>query len=54
MRRWMIWALLAVMWGLQGVVAAVRHVPRQAFLELGIAAFFAVIGWIVHQRDPAK
>ncbi len=54
MRRWMIWALLAVLWGLQGAFAAYRHVPRQAFLELAIATFFAVIGRIVYGRDPSR
>ena len=54
MRRWMIWALLAILWGLQGAFAAYRHAPRQAFLMLGIAAFFAYIGRIVHTREPGR
>ena len=54
MRRWMIWALLALLWGVQGVFAVYRHVPRQAFLELAIALFFAVIGRIVYTREPSR
>lgn len=54
MRRWMIWALLAVLWGLQGVFAAVRHAPRQAFLMVAIGVFFGFIGRIVHMRAPGR
>jgi hypothetical protein len=50
----MVWALLAVLWGLQGIFAAYRHAPRQAFLELAIAAFFGVIGRVVHAREPGR
>ncbi len=54
MRRWMVWALLAALWSLQGVFAAVRHAPRAAFLMLVIAAFFALIGRVVHSREPDR
>lgn len=54
MRRWMIWALLAFLWGVKGVFAAYRHAPRQAFLEFVIAVFFVVIGRVVHRRDPSR
>ncbi len=50
----MIWALLAGLWALQGALALYRHAPRQALLQLAIAGFFAVIGRIVHARDPSR
>ncbi len=50
----MIWALLALLWGLQGIYAASRHAPRQAFLMMGIAAFFGFIGRIIYARDPSR
>ncbi|HEY0786767.1 MAG TPA: hypothetical protein VGD62_12920 [Acidobacteriaceae bacterium] len=46
--------MLTVLWGLQGVFALVRHAPRQACLMFAIAAFFAVVGRIVHRRDPSR
>ncbi len=54
MRRWMIWALLALLWGLQGIFAAWHHAPRQAFFHVVIALFFGFIGLIVHRRDPSR
>jgi hypothetical protein len=50
----MIWALLALLWGVQGILAAFHHAPRQAFLTLSIAVFFAIIGRIVHTRQPSR
>lgn len=54
MRRWMIWALLALLWGLQGVFAVWHHALRQAYFQLVIALFFGFIGVIVHRRDPSR
>jgi len=50
----MIWALLALLWGLQGVFAAGHHAPRQAFFHMVIALFFCFIGLIVYRRDPTR
>jgi hypothetical protein len=50
----MIWALLCALWALQSVLAATHHAPRQAFLTMVIAIFFAFIGRIVYTRDPRK
>jgi len=50
----MIWALLALLWGLHGVFAVWHHALRQAYFQLVIALFFGFIGVIVHRRDPSR
>ncbi len=50
MRLWMIWAVLAVIWGLQAMAAAAVHNRRYAVTMFAMAAFFAVIGGIVRGR----
>jgi hypothetical protein len=50
----MIWALLAALWAIESLLSATHHAPRQAFLTLVIALFFAIIGRIIYIRDPRK
>ena len=50
----MVWAVLAFLWGLDGLFLALNHRGRQAFLILVIAAFFALIGRIVARSDRPR
>ena len=54
MRLWMIWAVLAVIWGLQAGAAALVHHIRPAIIMLGMAVFFAVIGYVVRKRTAVS
>ena len=54
MRRWMIWALLALLWTLQALVAFLYHRIPQALLMIVISCFFILIGYIVHMRDRSR
>ena len=50
MRLWMIWAVLAVLWALQATAAVLVHNQRYAVTMYAMAAFFALVGWIVRGR----
>jgi hypothetical protein len=50
MRLWMIWAVLAVIWGLQAALALTIHHIRPAVVMFGMAAMFAVVGYVVRKR----
>ncbi len=50
MRLWIIWVVLAFLWALQAGAALVVHKGRAALIMFIMAAFFALIGWIVRQR----
>ncbi len=54
MRLWMIWAVLAVLWALQATAAAMVHNQRYAVTMYTMAAFFAVVGWIVRRRTAKR
>ena len=54
MRLWMIWAVLAVIWGLQATAAVLVHNRRYAVTMFAMAAFFAVVGGIVRQRTAKR
>ena len=50
----MIWAVLAAIWGLQSIVAALVHHVRPAIIMLGMAILFAAVGSIVRQRTAPR
>ena len=50
MRLWMIWAVLAVLWGLQASAALLVHRTRPAVVMYGMAVLFAVVGSVVRKR----
>ncbi len=54
MRLWMIWAVLAVLWALQATAAALVHNQRYAVTMYAMAAFFALVGWIVRGRTAGR
>ena len=54
MRLWMIWAVLSVIWGLQAAAAVLVHNRRYAITMFAMAAFFALIGYIVRGRTAGQ
>jgi hypothetical protein len=50
MRLWMIWAVLAAIWGLQATAAAVIHNVKYALVMYGMALLFAAVGFVVRQH----
>lgn len=50
MRLWMIWAVLAVLWGLQATAAATVHKGRWAVVMYAMALLFAAVGYVVRKR----
>jgi hypothetical protein len=53
MRRYVIWYILAVLWGAIAIVGLVRHRSPNASLEAIFAILFVVIGIFVKRRDTA-
>jgi len=53
MRRSTMWFLIAAFWLIDGAIAALRHVPRQAALVFAIALAFAAIG-AGYRRSEAR
>jgi hypothetical protein len=53
MRRYVIWYVLACLWGAIAIAGLVRHRTANAALEAVFALLFAVIGFFVKRRDAA-
>ena len=53
MRRYVIWFVLACLWGAIAAVGLVRHRTSNALLEGVFAVLFAVVGIFVKRRDAA-
>ncbi|HEY3987760.1 MAG TPA: hypothetical protein VGM02_00565 [Acidobacteriaceae bacterium] len=53
MRRYVIWYLLAVLWGAIAVVGLLHHRTGNAVLEGAFALLFTIIGVLVKRRDIA-
>ena len=53
MRRYVIWYILAVLWGAIAVAGFLRHRTANAGLEAVFALIFAIVGVFVHRRDAS-
>jgi hypothetical protein len=51
MRRYIIWHVLALFWGVIAIIGLVRHRTSNAALEAAFALLFLVIGLLVKRRD---
>jgi hypothetical protein len=54
MRLWIVWAVLAVIWALQAVLAVAVHHQRPAIVMFGMALLFAAVGGVVRQRTRKR
>lgn len=54
MQRYMIWYVLACLWGAIAIAGLVRHRTANAALEALSALLFAIIGVFVKRRDAAR
>lgn len=54
MQRYMIWYVLACLWGAIAIAALVRHRTANAALEAIFALLFVVIGLFMKRRDAAR
>jgi uncharacterized membrane protein YfcA len=54
MQRYVIWYVLACLWGAIAIAALIRHRTPNAALEAIFAVLFAVIGVFMKQRDAAR
>ena len=53
MRRYIIWYVLALFWGVLALFGLLRHRPGNAALEGAVAVLFVIIGVAVRRRDAA-
>ena len=53
MRRYILWYVLAFLWGAIALVGLLRHRPGNAALEGAVAILFVIIGVAVKRRDAA-
>jgi hypothetical protein len=53
MRRYIIWYVLALLWGAIALAGLLRHRAGNAALEGAVAVLFVVIGVAVKRRDAA-
>lgn len=53
MRRYIIWYVLALLWGAIALAGLLRHRASNAALEGAVAVLFIVIGVAVKRRDAA-
>jgi hypothetical protein len=53
MRRYIIWYVLALLWGAIALAGLLRHRASTAALEGAVAVLFIVIGVAVKRRDAA-
>ena len=53
MRRYIIWYVLAILWGAIALAGLLRHRAGNAALEGAVAVLFVVIGVAVKRRDAA-
>ncbi len=54
MQRYVIWYVLACMWGALAFAALVRHRTSNAALEAIFALLFVIIGLFIKRRDVAR
>jgi hypothetical protein len=53
MRRYIIWYVLAILWGAIALAGLLRHRAGNAALEGAVAVLFVIIGVAVKRRDAA-
>ena len=53
MRRYIIWYVLALLWGAIALAGLLRHRAGNAALEGAVAVLFVIIGVAVKRRDAA-
>jgi hypothetical protein len=53
MRRYIIWYVLAILWGAIALAGLLRHRAGNAALESAVAVLFVIIGVAVKRRDAA-
>ena len=53
MRRYIIWYVLAILWGAIALAGLLRHRAGNAALEVAVAVLFVIIGVAVKRRDAA-
>lgn len=53
MRRYIIWYVLALLWGAIALAGLWRHRAGNAALEGAVAILFVIIGVVVKRRDAA-
>ena len=53
MQRYVIWYVLACLWGALALFGLVRHRTANAALEALFALLFAIIGVFIKRRDAA-
>ena len=54
MQRYVIWYVLACLWGAIAVAGMVRHRTSTAALEAVFALLFAAVGFFMKRRDAAR
>lgn len=54
MQRYVIWYVLAFLWGALAVAALVRHRTANAAAEAIFALLFVIIGLFIKRRDAAR
>jgi hypothetical protein len=53
MRRYILWFVLAIFWGVIALVGLLHHRNGNAALEGAVALLFVIIGIAVKRRDAA-
>jgi hypothetical protein len=54
MQRYVIWYVLACLWGAIAIAGLVRHRTANAALEAIFALLFVIIGLFIKRRDAAR
>lgn len=54
MQRYVIWYVLACLWGAIAIAGLLRHRTANAALEAIFALLFAIIGFFMKRRDAAR